>query len=117
MRRLLLPLLLLGAGCAAEAPAPGAGPPESPPAAPAVLPAPLRRMVLNEGHPTALPVAFDHAFHARAGAGSPCASCHHELRARPGLVPSPCTACHLPFYLLREVDESAPHRHDGPPDL
>ncbi len=106
MRALLLSLGLLAAACAAE-PAPST--------AGGRLPAPLRSLLLNEGHPTALPVAFDHGRHA--GGESSCASCHHELAARPAAVPSACSSCHIPFYLAPEVDESLPHRHETPPDL
>ncbi len=117
MRRFLLPFGVLAAGCAAEAPGPGAADSPVRPLATARLPSPLRRLILNEGHPTAFPVEFDHALHAAGAPGTSCSSCHHELRQRPAAVPSACTACHVPFYMAPKVDESAAHRHDLPPDL
>jgi len=104
-------IALLAAGCTLETPEPGEA------AAVAQLPGPLRRLILNEGHPSALPVDFDHALHAGGATGSSCASCHHELRLRPAAVPAACTTCHVATYLAPKVDESQPHRHGLPPDL
>ena len=117
MPRVLLPACLLAAGCAAEPAATPGEPGDS--AAAGRLPPMLRLLTLNEDHPTATPVEFDHAFHAApGGAGiASCSFCHHETRETPAAVPRPCGACHAHNFLAPDHDEAAPHDHAGPPDL